>query len=104
VNSRSWLSVNPVGPSFDASYSSDSEPEPFNRIPFAEFGMDSVRPFLSEAESFCVRVNRVGGKIVAERPLLVLHALLCGRKSDVLVYEDYPTAPRVCELIIAACP
>ncbi len=30
-------------------------PEPFNRIPFAEFGMDSGREFLSDAESFCVR-------------------------------------------------
>jgi hypothetical protein len=48
-------------------------PEPFNRIPFAEFGMDSGREFLSEAESFCVRVNRVGGKIVTERSLLVGH-------------------------------
>lgn len=48
-------------------------PKPFDRIPFAEFGMDSGREFLSDAESFCVRSNRAGAKIVTERRLIVGH-------------------------------
>jgi hypothetical protein len=65
-------------------------PEPFNRIPFAEFGMGSGREFLSDAESFCVRVNRAGGKIVTERSLIVGHVDI----DNGLMYLPY-IAPRI---------
>jgi len=65
-------------------------PEPFNRLRFADFGMDSGREFLSEAESFCVRVNRVGGKIVTERSLFVGHVDI----ENGLCYMPFPP-PRI---------
>lgn len=67
--------------------------DPFDRIRFDEFpgyGPDFARTLLSDAESFCVRVNRCGGKIVTERSLLVGHVDV----DNGLMYFPY-VAPRV---------